>query len=110
MAYVHFPSRQALLRATRMQAGQSNPAVLQAEALKSTRDNIMTPAGSAWLRRARRVEELLRGIRITTATAPGAAPTPTQRPPTARVGTATIGGDFFQTLPCGRTPIKTIAR
>jgi len=117
IAYINFVSRRDLLKATRMKAGQSNPATLHAEAVKNTAGNVLTPDRSAWLRRTKRVEELLRAMRITVATAPTAGPELVARGIKARGGDGAggmggrgFGDDFFTTAPVGLTHVKKVAR
>jgi hypothetical protein len=57
--------------------------------VRGNRDNILTPDRAAWLRRAKRVEELLRGLRFSVAGDPGSLD-------------ATMQTDILTTTPCGR--------
>ena len=59
--------------------------------VRGNRDNILTPDRAAWLRRAKRVEELLRGLRFSVAGDPGSLD-----------GKATMQTDILTTTPCGR--------
>jgi hypothetical protein len=59
--------------------------------VRGNRDNILTPDRAAWLRRAKRVEELLRGLRFSVAGDLGSLD-----------GKATMQTDILTTTPCGR--------
>lgn len=92
IAYVHLTSRHDLLRVTRMRAGMSDSSTLREEAVRGNPNNILTPDRAAWLRRAKRVEELLRGLRFTVAGGTGSAVD----------GNVTLPTDILTTTPCGR--------